>query len=68
MSTPPEPNDGPTYRAAWEAHIERNAVKRAATNKRLALWKPMLSAANSGVFLNNQIQRIEDYANEGVPP
>lgn len=56
------------YHAAWEAHIERNAEKRAAVNKRLSNWKPMISAANSGVFLNYQIQKIEDYANEGVPP
>jgi hypothetical protein len=66
--TPPEPNDGPTYHAAWEAHIERNAEKRAAINKRLALWKPMISAASSGAFLNRQIKQIEDFANEGVPP
>jgi hypothetical protein len=56
------------YRAAWEAHIERNAVKRAETNRQLSLFKPMLSAIKNGTFLTHQIQKIEDYANEGVPP
>lgn len=63
--TEPTPEDGPDYQGVWEEHIEKNAEKRARANRRLAYWRPLLKARRSPAYLEDQIQRIEAYANGG---
>lgn len=50
----------------WRSHIETDPEKRAAANRRLQEWKPMLAARNSDAYLEKQIELIEEYANQGA--
>lgn len=50
----------------WSPHIETDPEKRAATNRRLQQWRPLLAARNSNAYLEHQIELIEEYANQGV--
>jgi hypothetical protein len=47
----------------WDSHIERDPEKRAAINRRLQNWRPLLAARNSNAYLDEQINLIEEYAN-----
>lgn len=47
----------------WSSHIEQDPEKRAAANRRLQNWRPLLAARNSTAYLENQINLIEEYAN-----
>lgn len=50
----------------WDSHIETDPEKRAAANRRLQQWRPLLAARNSTAFLDEQIGLIEEYANQGA--
>lgn len=47
----------------WDSHIERDPEKRAAINRNLRNWRPLLAARNSNAYLEEQINLIEEYAN-----
>jgi hypothetical protein len=47
----------------WDSHVETDPEKRAAINRRLQNWRPLLAARNSNIYLEEQINLIEEYAN-----
>jgi hypothetical protein len=50
----------------WSSHIETDPEKRAAANRRLQQWRPLLAARSSTAYLTHQIELIEEYANQGA--